>query len=152
MTPSQPSGGDSDAAQLQRRNYELTILNLITEALNREVDLSRALQSVLGQVADLLGLRTGWIWLFNEESGDSYLAAAQNLPPALANNPRRMEGTCYCLDTFRQGDLAGAANVNVVTCSSPQEPDRRHGWPALPRQRPAGCPRPPARRAERRQP
>ena len=28
-----------------------------------------------------------------------------------------MEGTCYCLDTFRQGDLAGAANVNVVTCS-----------------------------------
>ena len=117
MTPSPPSGGDSDAAQLQRRNYELTILNLITEALNREVDLSRALQSVLGQVADLLGLRTGWIWLFNEESGDSYLAAAQNLPPALADNPRRMEGTCYCLDTFRQGDLDGAANVNVVTCS-----------------------------------
>jgi two-component system NarL family sensor kinase len=28
-----------------------------------------------------------------------------------------MEGTCYCLDTFRAGDLEGAANVNVVTCS-----------------------------------
>ncbi len=47
----------------------------------------------------------------------SYLAAAQNLPPALANNPRRMEGSCHCLDTYRAGDLDGAANVNVITCS-----------------------------------
>jgi two-component system NarL family sensor kinase len=28
-----------------------------------------------------------------------------------------MEGSCYCLDTYRSGDLAGAANVNVVKCS-----------------------------------
>jgi two-component system NarL family sensor kinase len=28
-----------------------------------------------------------------------------------------MEGSCYCLDTYRAGDLEGAANVNVVTCS-----------------------------------
>jgi two-component system NarL family sensor kinase len=28
-----------------------------------------------------------------------------------------MEGSCYCLDTYRAGDLSGAANVNVVTCS-----------------------------------
>jgi two-component system NarL family sensor kinase len=28
-----------------------------------------------------------------------------------------MEGSCYCLDTYRAGDLGGAANVNVVTCS-----------------------------------
>jgi len=28
-----------------------------------------------------------------------------------------MEGDCYCLDTFRSGDLNGAANVNVVKCS-----------------------------------
>jgi two-component system NarL family sensor kinase len=28
-----------------------------------------------------------------------------------------MEGSCYCLDTFRTGDLDGAANVNVLTCS-----------------------------------
>jgi two-component system NarL family sensor kinase len=45
------------------------------------------------------------------------VAAAQNLPPALANNPQRMEGDCYCLDTFRAGDLEGAANVNVITCT-----------------------------------
>jgi two-component system NarL family sensor kinase len=109
--------GNSDAEKLRQRNRELSILNKIAEALNREVDLTQALQTALAQVADLLGLRTGWVWLLREETGDSYLAAAHNLPPALANAPHRMEGTCYCLDTYRAGDLEGAANVNVVTCS-----------------------------------
>ena len=109
----------SDTEKLQQRNRELFILNAITAALNREVDLPRALHSALAQVAELLDLQTGWIWLLREDDGgdDSYLAAAQNLPPALAQNPRRMEGTCYCLDTYRAGDMNGAANVNVVTCS-----------------------------------
>jgi two-component system NarL family sensor kinase len=108
---------ETDAEKLRRRNHELSILNTIAEALNREVDLSQALQTALAQAAELLGLRTGWVWLLREESGDSYLAASQNLPPALAKSPHRMEGTCYCLDTYRAGDLSGAANVNVVTCS-----------------------------------
>ena len=109
--------GDSDTDQLKQRNRELLILNHIAEALNQKVDLSQALQTALAQAAELLGLRTGWVWLLREETGDSYLAAAQNLPPALANAPHRMEGRCYCLDTYRAGDLNGAANVNVVTCS-----------------------------------
>jgi two-component system NarL family sensor kinase len=108
---------ESDTDKLERRNHELSILNAIAEALNREVDLSQALDAALAQVAELLGLRTGWVWLLREETGESYLAAAQNLPPALANSPHRMEGRCYCLDTYRAGDLDGAANVNVVTCS-----------------------------------
>ena len=108
---------ESDTEKLKRRNRELSILNAIAEALNREVDLNRALEVSLAQVARLLDLRTGWIWLLREDSGDSYLAATLNLPPALANAPQRMEGSCYCLDTFRTGDLDGAANLNVVTCS-----------------------------------
>jgi two-component system NarL family sensor kinase len=28
-----------------------------------------------------------------------------------------MQGSCYCLDTYQAGDLDGAANVNVITCS-----------------------------------
>ena len=108
---------ESDTDKLKRRNHELSILNAIAEALNREVDLGKALDAALAQVAALLGLRTGWVWLLREETGESYLAAAQNLPPALANSPHRMEGRCYCLDTYRAGDLDGAANVNVVTCS-----------------------------------
>ncbi len=107
----------SDTDKLRRRNRELSILNAIAQSLNREVDLDRALQAAMAQVADLLDLQTGWIWLLHEETQAAYLAAALNLPPALADNPARMEGWCYCLDTYQKGDLEGAANVNVVTCS-----------------------------------
>ncbi|MGH9204582.1 MAG: GAF domain-containing protein, partial [Vicinamibacterales bacterium] len=106
-----------DALKLLRRNRELSILNAIAEALNRSVDLDQALENALRLVAELLDLRAGWVWLLDEVTGEPYLAAAQFLPPGLANEPERMTGSCYCLDTFVQGDLTGAANVNVVTCS-----------------------------------
>jgi two-component system NarL family sensor kinase len=111
------SQDDDNDERLRRRNAELSIINSMAQALNRSVDLGQALHVTLAQVADLLDLQTGWVWLLREDDGQSYLAAAQNLPPALANNPHKMEGSCYCLDTYRDGDLAGAANVNVVTCS-----------------------------------
>jgi two-component system, NarL family, sensor kinase len=107
----------SDAEMLSQRNRELMILNSIAQALNASVEMDQALEAVLAQVAALLGLQTGWIWLLDEETGQSYLAAAQNLPPGLTEDPSRMSGSCYCLDTFRMGDLNGAANVNVVKCS-----------------------------------
>src|SRR5579859_4608582 len=106
----------SDTDKLRRRNRELSIINTVAESLNRETDLTRALHVMLAHVADLLDLKTGWVWLLHEETGDFYVAASQNLPPALANSPRRLEGSCYCLDTFSAGDLDGAANVNVVAC------------------------------------
>ena len=104
---------------LRRLNHELSVLNAIARELNRSVNLGEALGFTLAQVAELLGLRTGWIWLMNETSSEPYLAASQNLPPALSNDPRRMDGSgyCYCLDTYKRGDLEGAANVNVLTCS-----------------------------------
>src|SRR6266540_990088 len=88
---------DSEAGQLQRRNRELTILNSIAQALN----------PALAQVAELFDLHTGWVWLLDEETNQPYLAAAQNLPPGLVQNPRLMEGSCYCLDTYQAGDLDG---------------------------------------------
>jgi two-component system, NarL family, sensor kinase len=97
----------SNTEQLRRRNRELSILNAIAQALNREVELTQALHTALAQVTELLGLHTGWIWLLSEETGQSYLAAAQNLPPRLMNTPRLMEGDCYCLRTYREGDLEG---------------------------------------------
>src|SRR5919112_5066110 len=104
---------------LERRNHELLVLNEIARELNRSVELGEALGFTLSQVAELLGLRTAWIWLMDDSSPEPYLAAARNLPPALADDPRRMDGSgyCYCLDTYKRGDLGGAANVNVLTCS-----------------------------------
>jgi two-component system NarL family sensor kinase len=104
---------------LERRNHELSVLNEIARELNRSVNLGEALGFTLSRVAELLGLRAGWIWLIEGSSSQPYLAASQNLPPALANDPRHMDGSgyCYCLDTYKKGDLEGAANVNVLTCS-----------------------------------
>lgn len=105
------------AERLKQRNRELKNLNQIAKELNRSVDLEQTLHAALAQVAELLGLETGWVWLLREETGESYLAASQNLPPGLKENPRQMEGPCYCLETYRKGDLEGAANVNMVKCS-----------------------------------
>jgi two-component system, NarL family, sensor kinase len=113
MTPLPPS----EREILKQRNRELSILNTIAESLNRSVDLDETLRVTLAQVVELFDLQTGWVWLLREDTGESYLAAAQNLPPALTKKPERMEGTCYCLDTYEAGDLDGAANVNVITCS-----------------------------------
>jgi two-component system NarL family sensor kinase len=106
-----------EAEQLRKRNHELSILNSIAQALNRSLDLDETLNNALAQVADLLELNTGWVWLLKEADDQPYLAAAQNLPPGLVKRPQLMEGSCYCLDTYQAGDLDGAANVNVVTCS-----------------------------------
>jgi len=100
----------------QRHESDLAILNTVAQELNRSVELHEAVQAVLAQVAALLDLHTGWVWLLGEDERP-YLAAAQNLPPALEDNPQEMEGDCFCLRTYREGDLAGAANVNVVECS-----------------------------------
>jgi two-component system NarL family sensor kinase len=110
-------GSETDTEKLHRRNRELSILNTIAEALNHEVDLSQSLETTLAKVTELFDLQTGWIWLLREETGKPYLAVAHNLPPALANAPRRMEGTCYCLDEYEAGDMSGAANVSVMICS-----------------------------------
>ena len=107
----------SDGDRLRQRNHELSILNTIAKELNAQLSLDRALQVALAQVAQLLNLQAGWVWLLHEDTGERYLAAVLDLPPALADSPEHMEGTCYCLDTFRAGDLNGVANVNVVTCS-----------------------------------
>jgi two-component system NarL family sensor kinase len=107
----------SQEGKHDRLNRELAIINAIAQALNRSVDLHEALQTTLAQVADLFDLRAGWIWLLNEATDEWYLAAAQHLPPALADDPSSMEGSCYCLDSYRDGDLGGAANINVITCT-----------------------------------
>jgi two-component system NarL family sensor kinase len=96
---------------------ELTTLTALAQALSRSADLSESLDSALATVAELLGLETGWVWLLEDGSEEPRLAAARSLPPVLRDHPAAMHGDCYCLSTFRAGDLRGAANVNVVWCS-----------------------------------
>lgn len=102
---------------------EFAVLHEIAAALNASVQLDEALETTLEKAGELMGLETGWIWLFGDESGDPYLAASRNLPAGLRERPELMEGRCYCLNSFEEGDLEGAANVNVVRCSRLQQLD-----------------------------
>jgi len=95
---------------------ELSTLTALAQALSGPAELTASLEAALATVADVLGLETGWVWLL-DETGEPRLAAARALPPALREHPDAMHGDCYCLKTFRAGDLRGAANVNVVWCS-----------------------------------
>lgn len=102
---------------LEDANRDLTILNRIAEALNREVDLQRALHVALASIVELFNLDTGWIYLINEQTGKFFVAATISLPPALSDHPRRMGGTCYCIDAYVDGEMSGASNISAFTCS-----------------------------------
>ncbi len=108
----------SAGEKLEQRTREFGILKAIAEELNRAVDVKSALENSLGLVAELLGLKTGWVWLLDEANNEPYLAASRMLPPFLTTRPSRMRGkNCECLRTFLAGDMTGAANVNVLECS-----------------------------------
>jgi two-component system NarL family sensor kinase len=99
------------------RASELATLSTLAQALSRSAAVGDALDAALATVAELLGLETGWVWLLEEGAAEPRLAAARALPAALRDHPEAMRGDCYCLSTFRAGDLQGAANVSVVWCS-----------------------------------
>lgn len=112
-----------EASPLLHGNRDLNVLYAIASHLNRKVDVREGLQEVLVQVTRLFGLQTGWVWLLNE-NGRPYLAAAQALPPYLADHPERMTGSCVCMDTFLSGSLTGASNIDVLRCSRLKNAER----------------------------
>src|SRR5262245_21317967 len=119
-TQSGTPGGAGHARSESGRARELAILNAIAEALNSSADVRPALERTLALVADLLGLRTGWVWLLDPGTEQFYLAEAQNLPPYL-QEPIRMSGSwCLCTELFRQGRLA-PTNVDMLGCSPLRE-------------------------------
>ena len=107
---------DSDASAIDRRTRELEILNAIAQALNETNDVRSALERTLALVTDLVGLRSGWVWLLDPETSQFYSAASYRLPPYL-QEPVRMSGSwCICTDGLRSGELM-SKNVDVIECS-----------------------------------
>jgi two-component system NarL family sensor kinase len=110
----------ADRRDLERapdtRTRDLTILNAISEALNSAPEVEEALERTLKLVAELLGLRSGWIWLIDPDTGHFYHAVSWNLPPYL-EEPVRMRGvSCRCIDEFKDGELT-PKNIDVIECS-----------------------------------
>lgn len=95
---------------------ELEIVGEVAETLSTAPTVQQALDRTLELVTGLLGLETGWVWLFDAETQHIYAAAARNLPPYL-QEPVRMSGApCWCINEFRDGSLS-ARNVDVMECS-----------------------------------
>ena len=96
---------------------ELGIVNAVAEALNLSPDVRQALERTLSLVADMLGLRTGWVWLLDQDTNRFYDAAERELPPYLQERVR-MAGRrrCWCIDDFRYGELT-PTNIDVIECS-----------------------------------
>lgn len=91
---------------------EIIILKEIAELLNEETDESRVLSGVLKKLLHVTGLKTGWIFLINE-NGRQQLAAAEALPPALAhdNNKKMRHGECWCVNRYNNQNLNKATNI-----------------------------------------
>lgn len=103
--------------QLLPQHEQLRILNEIAHRLNREVALSEALQATLQYTVELLGLRTGWIWLVHHTTRSVYLAASHHLPPAFKQHPERLSGWCYCIEKYLADDIDSATNISEITCT-----------------------------------
>ncbi|HYK54579.1 MAG TPA: GAF domain-containing sensor histidine kinase [Candidatus Eremiobacteraceae bacterium] len=115
-TSHRASRKDSDAGAIDRRTRELEILNAIAQALNETNDVRSALERTLALVTDLVGLRSGWVWLLDPDTSQFYSAATYRLPPYL-QEPVRMSGSwCICTDGLRSGELM-SKNVDVIECS-----------------------------------
>jgi serine phosphatase RsbU (regulator of sigma subunit) len=98
----------------QQRIAELTTLNTLAQTLNRATDLRETLDTALGQVVELMGLRTGWIFL-HEEGDDFRLAARHELPPALTYPGACWQGGCNCQSSLLTPKTQ--KNVQMVRCS-----------------------------------
>ena len=103
--------------ELSQRNRELELLTHVAQALNRTTEIDAAMQLILTEAAAFFGLETGWIWLMHPQTDEHYLAAAVNLPPALADVPERMVGWCWCIETYRDGDMASAEFIKTIHCT-----------------------------------
>jgi two-component system NarL family sensor kinase len=96
---------------------QLAVLNAVSAVANEATDLAEVMQRSLELVCDLLALRTGWVYLLEEGSGEPTLSAALNLPPVFRMDPERFEGLCWCVQSLIENDPKGAANVNTISCS-----------------------------------
>jgi len=101
---------------------DLTTLVQITEILNQSVDVQAMLNSTLPKLLELMGLKTGWIFLADPAAQDArwgpgfVMAAHHNLPPALApDSSDAWNGRCECQALWTAGHVQQA--YNEVRCS-----------------------------------
>lgn len=98
-----------------KRISEIRILKEIAELLNEGTEVNSILSEVLAKLLNVTGLETGWIYLIKPD-GTSFLAAKENLPPALSHSSFEpmCKGDCWCIERYNNGNLQKA--VNIIEC------------------------------------
>ena len=95
--------------ELAHSNEVLSVLYRIAEGINQAGSECEVAETVLERALELPGIQAGWIVLREGESGFR-LAAARNLPPALAA-AGAMEGDCTCRRRLISGELDHVTNI-----------------------------------------
>lgn len=66
---------------LDRRNKELFSLNVIGNTISQSLELDKVLEATLRTVLDMMGLKQGWIFLWDSVQNQLTLASHLGLPP-----------------------------------------------------------------------
>ncbi len=109
---------NSKAAEIS----DLKTLNQIANTLNQTVDVRSALESALAQLVKLMGLETGWLFVYEPSAVERWagpgfqLAAHVQLPPALElTSKEAWDKGCSCQSHCIRGSLNEA--YNEIRCS-----------------------------------
>src|SRR6266849_1927354 len=122
-----------------REIAHLRALNRLSEHLNRCVDVRTLLAKVVETLAEAMGLKTAWAFLWTEAGActatsandprhDFTVAACCGLPPGLEQDNRRylsQPPDCHCQRLLRNEQLVRA--VNIVECTRLQNAFRHAG-------------------------
>ncbi|MDT8304862.1 MAG: SpoIIE family protein phosphatase [Anaerolineae bacterium] len=114
--------GGTEQIEKQSLINDLETLNEIASVLNGSADARSALERALDRLMDVVGLESGWIFLFDRRESDPWwgkqfvLVAHHNLPPALAlDSVKAWKRNCECQTLCKKGKLSAA--YNEVECS-----------------------------------
>ncbi len=100
----------------RERVEELLALKEIAETLNVSNDMHHMLNAVLHKLLEVTGLKTGWIFLMDDQEHEYACVVDANLPPALSwgNKTPMCKDSCWCVDKYWTRRLHNA--VNIINC------------------------------------
>ncbi|MEE9419116.1 MAG: sigma 54-interacting transcriptional regulator, partial [Desulfatiglandaceae bacterium] len=97
---------------LERRNQELSSLNMIATTISRSIELEKVLAETLRTVLDLMGLKAGWIFLREGESDRLILTSHLGLSPEFVKEEMELPlGNCVCSRVMRGKKPLIAENI-----------------------------------------
>ncbi len=101
---------------LERRNRELSSLNVIATTISRSLELEKVLADTLRTVLDLMDLKAGWIFLREGETNKLILTSHLGLSPEFVREEtERPLGNCICSHVMRRKKPLIAENI--LKCS-----------------------------------